>query len=232
MKKIVILTGAGISAESGIQTFRGAGGLWNGYNVMEVASPEGWAKNPALVLNFYNLRRADAAKAKPNQAHIALSKLEKKFNTLIITQNIDNLHEQGGSSHIMHLHGKLSEVKSVANDNIVYDIGDKPIQLGDTAEDGQQLRPNVVWFGEMVPMIAAAIEETATADIFIIIGTSLAVYPAASLLHYVPSSTPVYLIDPNEPDIYNPPTNFSFIQQKATEGVPMLVNKLLNKRPI
>ncbi len=228
MKKIVILTGAGISAESGIQTFRGSGGLWEGHDVMEVASPEGWHKNPELVLNFYNLRRKAAAKAEPNAAHLALVELEAHYQTQVITQNVDDLHERAGSSSIMHLHGMLRNVRSSADPSLIYNYGDREIQMGDTCELGSQLRPDVVWFGEAVPMIEPAVALSREADIFIVIGTSMAVYPAASLIHYVPADAPKFLVDPNRPDI-GPINNLQIIQKPATTGVRELVDQLIQQ---
>jgi NAD-dependent deacetylase len=228
-QKIVVLTGAGISAESGIQTFRGAGGLWNGYNVMEVASIDGWHKNPKLVLDFYNLRRADAANAQPNLAHTELACLEQKYDVTIITQNVDDLHERGGSTKVIHLHGKLREARSTQNDKLVYDIGDKPIDLGDICEMGSQLRPNIVWFGEMVPMMEIAAQEVSQADIFMIVGTSLLVYPAASLVHYAPKTAQKYIIDiaPDEREMKRIP-NMHVIANKASLGVSQVVEQLMN----
>lgn len=227
-QKIVVLTGAGISAESGIPTFRGAGGLWNGHDVMEVASPEGWQKNPELVLSFYNARRKDAAKAQPNAAHKALAKLEEKYDVTIITQNVDDLHERGGSTNVLHLHGILTKARSTHDPRLVYDIGTKEINLGDTCEKGGQLRPHIVWFGEAVPMIGEATYITAEADIFIIVGTSLGVYPAASLIYHVDISIPKYLIDPHVPALGHVP-NLTMIEATATEGVVKLVDELLVK---
>jgi len=228
-QKIVVLTGAGISAESGIATFRGSGGLWEGHDIMEVASPEGWTKNPELVLHFYNLRRADAAKAKPNAAHKALAKLEEKYEVIVITQNVDDLHERGGSSNVIHLHGELAKVRSTKYSELIYDIGGEAIQLGDTCDKGAQLRPHIVWFGEAVPMIEKAVLMAHDADIFMVIGTSMAVYPAASLIHYVDAETPKYLIDPFIPEVVQDISNLTPIAEKATIGVTRLVEKLLAK---
>ncbi len=224
--KIVVLTGAGISAESGIQTFRGAGGLWNGVSVKEVATPEGWQKNPAMVLEFYNQRRKDAANVQPNAAHTALARLEEKFEVNIITQNVDDLHERGGSTKVMHLHGLLKEVRSSKDPSLIYDIGDKAIKMGDLCKLGSQLRPNVVWFGEAVPMIESAALLCYDAELFVVIGTSMEVYPAASLVHYVDKKVPVYIIDPNIPNVGNIP-NLTSIAEKATVGVSALVDNLL-----
>ncbi|MEZ4886028.1 MAG: NAD-dependent deacylase [Chitinophagales bacterium] len=228
-QKIVVLTGAGISAESGIATFRGSGGLWEGHDIMEVASPEGWKKNPKLVLNFYNLRRADVVKAQPNDAHKALARLEEKYEVQIITQNIDNLHERGGSSNVLHLHGEITKVRSTRYPELIYDIGGKAIQMGDLCDKGAQLRPHIVWFGEAVPMMQEATFSTYDADIFIVVGTSMVVYPAASLIHYVEDSVPKYLIDPFIPESVYHIRNLTTIEEKATVGVTRLVERLLEK---
>ncbi|MGB0931947.1 MAG: SIR2 family NAD-dependent protein deacylase [Chitinophagales bacterium] len=226
-QKIVVLTGAGISAESGIATFRGSGGLWEGHDIMEVASPKGWAKNPELVLNFYNLRRADAFKAEPNAAHKALAKLEEKYEVQIVTQNVDNLHERGGSTKVLHLHGEITKVRSTRYPELVYDIGDKEILMGDFCDKGAQLRPDIVWFGEAVPMIEQALMHAHDADMFMVIGTSMAVYPAASLIHYVAANAPKYLIDPFIPEGVDNIPNLTVIEEKATVGVTRLVEELL-----
>ena len=219
-KHIVVLTGAGISAESGLKTFRDSDGLWNGYDVYEVASPDGWKKNPQLVLDFYNARRRDVAAAEPNAAHIGLAELEKDFNVTIITQNIDDLHERGGSSKVVHLHGQIFEMRSVADDSVIYEIrGD--IKMGDTADDGAQLRPHIVWFGEAVPMIEEAIRVMNDCDYFVVVGTSLQVYPAASLLQYAPAYLPKFIIDKKIPAVEHHP-NLTFIEKTATEGVAEL----------
>ena len=226
MKNIVVLTGAGMSAESGIKTFRDAGGLWEGHDVMEVASPEGWHQNKELVLDFYNQRRKQLLEVKPNKAHELLVALEKKYRVNIITQNVDDLHERAGSKHVLHLHGELFKVKSVANDALVYEWK-TDLKTGDTAKDGNQLRPDIVWFGEAVPVLDQAIEITKTADILVIIGTSMQVYPAASLIHYIPAGTPVYFIDPSPKINENSYTNLTIIPEKASIGVEKL-KKLLN----
>jgi NAD-dependent deacetylase len=216
-KHIVVLTGAGISAESGLKTFRDSDGLWNGYDVYEVASPIGWQKNPELVLEFYNDRRRDIAAAEPNAAHRGLAELEKDFEVTIITQNIDDLHERGGSSRVIHLHGGIFEMRSVKDDTRVYPVrGD--IRLGDKADDGAQLRPHIVWFGEAVPMMEEAISLVPTCDYFVVVGTSLQVYPAASLLHYVPDYVPRFIIDKRVPAIEHY-DNLTIIEKPATEGV-------------
>ena len=216
-KELVVLTGAGISAESGLKTFRDSDGLWEGYDVMEVATPRAWKKNPALVLDFYNMRRKNVLDAQSNDAHHALAALEQKFSVTIITQNIDDLHERAGSTRVVHLHGEIFKMRSENNESLVYPIkGD--IHLGDLASDGAQLRPHIVWFEEPVPMITKAAEIVSKADIFVIIGTSLAVYPAAGLLHYAPSSIPKFIIDKRIPEgssVYN----LTAIEKPATAGV-------------
>jgi len=225
MKKIVVLTGAGISAESGISTFRDANGLWENHDVMEVASPEGWRKNPELVLRFYNERRRQMNSVHPNAGHYALVELEKKYDVQIITQNVDNLHERAGSSNILHLHGELNKARSVKNTKNIFECeGD--INLGDLAADGGQIRPHIVWFGEDVPEIINAVKITQKADILLIIGTSMKVYPAAALIDYVRDEVDIFVIDPNIPEI-NPRSNIKFIPKKGTEGIPEVVNTLL-----
>lgn len=227
MKRIVVLTGAGMSAESGIQTFRGAHGLWEGHDVMTVASPEGFEANPELVLQFYNERRRQLLNVQPNIGHTALVELEAQFEVDIVTQNVDDLHERAGSSNVLHLHGELMKVKSTGDPSLIY-YRKEDIHLGDTCEKGFQLRPHVVWFGEAVPMMEIAASVTRKADVLIIIGTSLAVYPAASLLHYVASEIPKYMVDPNIPETGYIP-NLHSIPKKATEGVRMVVDSLLNR---
>lgn len=226
MKKIVVLTGAGMSAESGLSTFRDSGGLWESYDIMDVASVEGWHRNCELVLKFYNDRRKQAFKAQPNAGHSALAELEKQFNVTIITQNVDNLHEKAGSTNIIHLHGELSKARSSIDEHDVIEIGDSEIKLGDVCKKGSQIRPNIVWFGEMVPLMDQAIEQTASADIFIVLGTSLVVYPAAGLVDYVRPEAPVYVIDPVKPDT-NIRRDVNYITETATVGTPRLVKKLL-----
>ena len=226
-KKLVVLTGAGISSESGIMTFRDAGGLWENHSIEEVATPEGWHRNKNLVLQFYNERRTKSAEAKPNAGHLALAVLEKHFDVRIITQNVDDLHEKAGSTNILHLHGELSKVRSVINENLIYEIGTKYIEVGDLAEDGGQLRPHIVWFGEMVPMIEAAADLCLNADIFVVIGTSMQVYPAAGLIEYVTDDAPKYIIDPNMPEVSNLYQNLTFINETSTIGVPQLAQKLI-----
>lgn len=218
MKKIAVLTGAGISAESGIQTFRDSGGLWENYDIMTVASPQGWKENPDVVLEFYNARRAQLKTVKPNEAHYYLSVLEDKYEVVIITQNVDDLHERAGSTHVLHLHGELTKVRSEKNESLIYNWeGD--LKWGDKSEDGAQLRPHIVWFGEAVPMMEKAITEVMNADILLIIGTSMAVYPAASLVNYLNPQNPIYLIDPDDTiQVPNLP-NIHVIHKTATEGI-------------
>lgn len=219
-KKIVVLTGAGISAESGIKTFRDADGLWEGHDIMEVASPQGWQKNRNLVLNFYNERRRALHSVVPNDAHLILKDLEKDFDVNIITQNVDDLHERAGSSNIVHLHGELLKSRSSLDESLVYDcIVD--IKEGDKCEKGSQLRPHIVWFGEPVPMIEKAAEITSSAEILVIIGTSLVVYPAAGLVQFAPSGIPIYVIDPKKPDVYLN-GNITYITENATSGTKQL----------
>ncbi|VAW21536.1 NAD-dependent protein deacetylase of SIR2 family [hydrothermal vent metagenome] len=226
MKKIVVLTGAGISAESGIQTFRDANGLWEGYNIMEVASPIGWERNKKLVLDFYNKRRAQLLNVKPNEGHKALVLLEKKYNVIIITQNVDDLHERAGSSTVLHLHGELLKVRSTKDESLIYEWK-KGLKIGDVCEEGNQLRPHIVWFGEMVPMLDKAIEITAEADILIIIGTSMQVYPAANLINYTKATIPIYFIDPKPTIEHNSFSNLKIVAEKASIGVIKVVNELI-----
>lgn len=226
MKKLVVLTGSGISAESGLKTFRESGGLWEGYDVYEVATPEGWHRNPALVLDFYNERRKQALEAEPNEAHKILADLESNFNVTIITQNVDNLHERAGSSDVIHLHGELFKSRSTLDENLVYDIEGFELNLGDTCEKGGQLRPHIVWFGEMVPMMDVAVRITMQADIYIVVGTSLVVYPAAGLLDYVGSGIPKFIVDPNMPEVRSRP-NLYLIEEKASTGMQKVKDILL-----
>lgn len=228
MKKIVVLTGAGISAESGIKTFRDADGLWENHRVEDVATPQAWEKDRKLVLKFYNERRKQLMTVKPNAAHYALGELEEKYDVTIITQNVDDLHERGGSKKIVHLHGELKKARSTVDENLVYDIDGWELKEGDVCEKGSQLRPHIVWFGEMVPMIEVAAEISAQADIFIIIGTSLNVYPAAGLMQFTQPGTPIYLIDPHV-NIKPHLENLNIIEEKAGIAVPQLVKKLLNE---
>ena len=223
MKHIVVLTGAGISAESGIKTFRDADGLWEGHDVMEVASPEGFARNPELVLNFYNERRRQLNEVEPNQAHKDLATLENNYKVTIITQNVDDLHERAGSTEVIHLHGELRKIRSTQNENDIK-VWEEDLKLGDTCEKGYQLRPHIVWFGEAVPMIEKAVEICYTADILVIIGTSMQVYPAASLIDYVQPNTPIYYIDP-KPAMSNN-GKVTVIAKLATEGMKEMLNLL------
>jgi NAD-dependent deacetylase len=227
-KKLVVLTGAGISAESGIKTFRDSGGLWENYDVMEVASIEGWYKNKELVLRFYNERRKQAAQAEPNEGHKALADLEKYFDVWIVTQNVDNLHEKAGSTQVVHLHGELSKARSTSDPSLIYEIGGKAIEMGDTCEKGSQLRPHIVWFGEAVPMMEKAADLAAQADIFMVVGTSLNVYPAAGLIDYVEDDVPKYIVDPNMPHV-RMRQNLNLIQEKGTIGVPKVAEELIAK---
>ena len=220
-KNLVVLTGAGISAESGLKTFRDSDGLWMGYNVQDVATPGAFRRDPGLVLDFYNMRRRDVTAALPNAAHTGLAELEKDFNVTIVTQNIDDLHERGGSSHVVHLHGEIFKMRSVADENTIYEIRDD-INLGDVAKDGGQLRPHIVWFEEPVPKITEAVQIMRTADIFVLVGSSLQVYPAAGLVDYVPAHVTKYIIDKKIPYTSTPP-NFYFFEKPATEGVGELV---------
>jgi NAD-dependent deacetylase len=230
MKKVVVLTGAGISAESGIKTFRDADGLWEGHDVMSVASPQGWDKDMDLVLDFYNQRRRQLKEVVPNAGHKALVELEEKFDVVIITQNVDNLHEKAGSSRIIHLHGELNKVRSTVVPDLFYEWGDD-LHKGDVCEKGYQLRPHIVWFGEMVPMLESAISECETGDVFLIVGTSMQVYPAASLISYAPRGSEIYYIDPNPHISYELSRlpGLQVIKQPGSIGVPFVVNTLKNK---
>ncbi|WP_396600302.1 SIR2 family NAD-dependent protein deacylase [Algibacter sp. R77976] len=225
MKHIVVLTGAGMSAESGIKTFRDADGLWEGHDVMEVATPQGFAANPELVLDFYNQRRRQLFEVEPNQAHFDLANLETDYKVTIVTQNVDDLHERAGSKNVMHLHGELLKVRSTNNDNDIQ-TWKTDLVLGDVCQNGHQLRPHIVWFGEDVPMIEKAVGVCETADILVIIGTSMQVYPAASLIHYVPEHTPTYFIDP-KPSIASK-INLTVIADTATIGVKKMIALLNN----
>jgi len=227
MKKIVVLTGAGISAESGLKTFRDSDGLWEGYNIQDVATPEAWRRNPDLVQDFYNQRRKSVLEANPNAAHYALARLEEKYHVTIITQNIDDLHERGGSTNVVHLHGIITRSQSSRNPNLTYPINGWEIKMGEKCEMGSQLRAHVVWFGEAVPMIETAARICTEADIFILVGSSLAVYPAAGLVDYVPNEVPKYIIDPKIPYMGDD-SSFIKIEEKATVGVVSLVDKLLS----
>ncbi len=226
MKNLTILTGAGMSSESGISTFRDSGGLWEKYDVTEVATPEAWRKNRELVLRFYNERRRQLEGCSPNEGHLGLVKLEKHFFVQIITQNIDDLHERAGSSNILHLHGELTKARSTADPSLVYNIGYRDINPGDTCEKGAQLRPHIVWFGEEVPMMEKAVALTSEADIFVVIGSSLNVYPAAGLVNYVPDRASLWLIDPKDVTVpvYR---KVEVIKEKASTGIAILTERLL-----
>ena len=225
MKKLVVLTGAGMSAESGLRTFREMGGLWEEYDVYEVASPGGWQRNRSMVLRFYNERRKQLLETKPNKGHLDLVELEQYFEVWIVTQNVDDLHERAGSSRILHLHGELRKSRSTVDPNLVYDIEGWKLGEGDLCEKGSQLRPHVVWFGEAVPAIEEAARVVSEADILVIIGTSMNVYPAAGLINYVPGTAPIYVIDPNEVAIADHP-RIQVIQKSAGEGVQLLMEEI------
>ena len=226
MKKLVVLTGAGISAESGIRTFRDMGGMWEQYDVMEVASPQGWAKNPALIMDFYNQRRKELLATAPNRGHYILAELEKYFDVSIITQNIDNLHERAGSSNILHLHGELLKSRSSSHPELIYDMQGWELKLGDLCEKGSQLRPHIVWFGEAVPKIIDAQKIVETADIFLVVGTSLNVYPAAGLVQFVNAGVPIFIVDPEKPALLSS-NNLTFITEKASTGLEKLKEILI-----
>jgi NAD-dependent deacetylase len=231
-RKITVLTGAGVSVESGIRTYRFSDGLWENHNVEDVATIEGWYRNPALVLDFYNARRAQLADVKPNDAHRRIAELEKDWDVTVITQNVDNLHERAGSTRIIHLHGELTKVRpeNCCNDmdgfseQTVFDIGNASISIGDLAPNGAQLRPHIVWFGEAVPKIEAAIDAVEAADVLLIVGTSLQVYPAAGLYRYAKSDTPIYIIDPNDVPVRD--GRVTHIKEKATTGMVTFMNIL------
>ena len=227
-KRLAILTGAGVSAESGIKTFRDTNGLWEEYDVMEVASIDGWHRNPSLVQDFYNQRRRQLKTAQPNAAHRILAEVEQYFDVNVITQNVDNLQERGGSTNVLHLHGELTKAQSVANPNLIADIGYNDIKMGDVGEDGEQLRPHIVWFGEAVPLISAAAELVRQADMLAVIGTSLNVYPAAGLVSYLVAGKPIFLIDPNDVGIGGQ-RNVTVIKEKASVGVEQLRQLLLKE---
>ena len=234
-QKIAVLTGAGVSAESGISTFRDANGLWDNYNVEDVATLEGWNRNPALVLDFYNQRRRQLATVKPNAAHLAIASLEDNYDVTVITQNIDNLHERAGSTRIIHLHGELTKVRpenrynerNGFSEDMVFDIGYGDINLGDTSVDGIQLRPHIVWFGEAVPKIEQAIDVVEAADILLIVGTSLQVYPAAGLYEYAKASTPIYIIDPKDVPVRD--GRITHIKSVATVGMEKFIEIISKK---
>ena len=224
LKKLVILSGAGMSAESGIATFRGADGLWEGYRLKEVATPEAFAKNPGLVLDFYNARRLNVLKATPNCGHYTLAKMEECFEINIVTQNVDDLHERAGSSNVLHLHGELVKSRSTADPSGVYEIEGAELNLGDLCPLGSQLRPHIVWFGEDVPMIEPAVEIVRKADVVIIVGTSMQVYPAAGLINYVRPDVPIHLIDPNPPEISI--SNLHIHSMGAVEGLELVFSSI------
>jgi len=228
-KKIAVLSGAGVSAESGIQTFRDAGGLWEGHDVMEVASPQGWNKNKELVLDFYNKRRRQLSEVQPNLAHNDIQRLESEYDVVVITQNVDDLHERAGSTNVIHLHGELRKVRSVDDESLITST-DGDINLGDLASDGSQLRPHIVWFGEMVPMLEIAAIEVSEADIVIIVGTSMQVYPAAGLVSYAPKNAELYYVDPKPHISYelSIQKNLKVIESKATDGISRLAKQLLS----
>ena len=228
MKKIIVFTGSGISAESGIRTFRDAGGLWEEYPVTEVATPEAWERNPALVQRFYNERRKQVLEAKPNAAHLAITELEKSYDVTVITQNIDDLHERAGTAKVIHLHGEIRKARSSRYPDLVYPIDGWELRMDEVCEKGSPLRPFIVWFGEPVPAMDEAIEKVLTADIFLIIGTSLEVYPAAGLVDFAAPKIPKYFIDPAAKSVAHI-QNLTVIKEKAGISVPVLVNKLLNE---
>jgi NAD-dependent deacetylase len=224
-KKLVILSGAGMSQESGIRTFRDTDGLWEEYDVNDVATPEGWARNPKLVMDFYNARRKQLYEASPNAGHVGLAELEKYFDVNIITQNIDDLHERAGSTKVLHLHGELKKARSSVDESLIYDIDGWELKFGQKCAKGSQLRPHVVWFGEAVPAMDDAIPIVESADILVVIGTSLNVYPAAGLVNYAKSDIPIYVIDPERPKVYI--RDVTYIQEKATKGVEILKEQLI-----
>lgn len=225
MKRIVVFSGAGMSEESGLKTFRDMGGLWEEYDIHEVATIEAWNRNPNLVLDFYNQRRKQVLEAEPNAAHIAIAKLESKYDVVVVTQNIDNLHERAGSSKVFHLHGEILKVRSVHNPDVLYDL-DGPLSIGDTDPEGNQLRPHVVWFGEQVPAYDQGKEIIESADILIVVGTSLNVYPAAGLVFFAPPNAKKYLIDPDAASVTSLP-DIELIREKAGIAIPKLVTKLI-----
>ena len=226
MKKIAVLTGAGVSAESGLKTFRDSDGLWEGHDVTKVATPEAWNRDRALVLDFYNQRRKQAQEVKPNAGHYALADLEKHFEVVIITQNIDALHEKAGSSNVLHLHGEISKVRSTLDPELVYELDGWELKEGDKCGKGSQLRPHIVWFGEPVPMMESAMKEALSADVFIVAGTSLAVYPAAGLIDFIGPQGPKFIVDPKIPDIASR-DNFHFYEEAASTGLPKIKEYLI-----
>ena len=225
MKKLVVLSGAGMSAESGIRTFRDMGGLWNEYDVMEVASPSAWANNPNLVHQFYNERRKQLFECEPNKGHTLIAELERHYDVEIVTQNVDDLHERAGSNKILHLHGELKKARSTVDSSLIYELDKWELTLNDTCEKGSPLRPHIVWFGESVPAISEAAEIVAKADVFLIIGTSLNVYPAAGLTDFIPDDTPIYVIDPNQPNVQSK-QNITYIRETASVGMEKLFELL------
>ena len=225
-QKLVIFSGAGISAESGIKTFRDSGGLWEEYDINEVATPQAWDKNQTLVLDFYNKRRKQILEAKPNKAHEILVEFEKKYDVHIITQNIDDLHERAGSKNVLHLHGEINKSRSTVDSNLIYPIKSAELKIGDVCEKGSQLRPHIVWFGEMVPMMEKAYLLAEKADIFIVVGTSMNVYPAAGIIDYTHDKIAKYLIDPSSVKV-NGISNLKIIQEKASIGLTILAKELL-----
>lgn len=225
--KLVVLSGAGISAESGISTFRDSNGLWEGHDVMDVASPEGWRRNKELVIDFYNQRRKNVVSSQPNQAHTLLAKLEDHYDVHIVTQNVDDLHERAGSTQVLHLHGEIRKSRSTRDERLIYPVEGWELNVGDTCELGSQLRPHIVWFGEMVPAMEQAMEIVMKADVFLVIGTSLVVYPAAGLMDYVAAEVPKYLIDPQLPQVRNI-QNLMAIQEKGTVGMHKWISDYLN----
>ncbi|WP_158826336.1 SIR2 family NAD-dependent protein deacylase [Mucilaginibacter lacusdianchii] len=227
MKRVVVLTGAGISAESGLKTFRDSDGLWEGYDIEEVATPQAWQRNPAMVQDFYNMRRKSVLEAEPNAAHYALVRLQEKYDVVIITQNIDDLHERAGSKNVVHLHGIITRSQSSLNSNLTYPIEGWQLGMNEVCELGSPLRPHVVWFGEAVPMIETAAQICGTADVFMLVGTSLAVYPAAGLVDFVPNVVPKYIVDPNIPYVRGG-NSIIKVEHKATIGVRKVVDELMN----
>lgn len=225
MQHLVVLSGAGISAESGLKTFRDGDGLWEGHSVYDVATPDAWSRDPALVLDFYNMRRRDVLAAKPNAAHLALADLESSFKVSIITQNIDDLHERGGSSRVLHLHGEILYSRSSVDAEQTYRIEGDRLDIGETCAQGSQLRPHVVWFGEQVPNMEQAIQLASEADIFLVIGTSMLVYPAAGLIDYVPDSTRIHLVDPNPPELPES-ANLRVVKETASKGMKVVAAEL------
>lgn len=227
--KIVVLTGSGISAESGLKTFRDSDGLWEGYDVMQVASIQGWRDNKELVLDFYNERRRELKRAKPNDAHLAIAELQKYFHVEVITQNVDDLHERAGTKNVLHLHGELTKARSSGDQRVVMDIGYRDIKSGEKAPDGFPLRPHVVWFGEQVPLLEKAHVIVKNCDFFIVVGTSLVVYPAAGLIEFVPDDVPKYIIDPVKPELFKKIKNLFFIEKVASIGMRQLTNEFFRQ---